>query len=315
MAGAVTFEVAIAVLIITPEFFLPLRNLAIRYHSGSAGEAAAERLVALGSGLAAATPARKAVALRLPPPVTDRAPAISFQDVSYAYPDRPPVLRHLSLEIAAGELLALVGPSGVGKSTIVHLLLRFADPDEGDIRVDGVALAGIDRADWLRTVAWVPQRPHLLWGTAADAIRVGRPGASMEEVVEAARAAGADGFLRTLTDGYDTHLGEGARRLSGGQRQRLALARAFLRDASLVILDEPTSHLDAESEAAIAAAIRARAHGRTVIVIAHRPALAEIADRVVTLEGGRIVEPSQAVGGERHPVARSSSGLIEAGPG
>ena len=208
-----------------------------------------------------------------------------------------------------------MGPSGAGKSTVAHLLLGFAEPDRGVIRVDGVPLGDLDTASWRRSVAWVPQRSHLLWGTVADAIRVGRPEASIAEVMEAARAAHADEVIRGLPHGYDTHIGEGGQRLSGGQRQRVALARAFLRDGSVIVLDEPTSHLDAESEDAIADAIRARAAGRTVLVIAHRPRLATIADRVVTIDAGRVVDagPSLVLGGP--PAAHdAAAGLLAAGP-
>jgi thiol reductant ABC exporter CydD subunit len=294
MAGQVTFEVAIAVLIITPELFLPLRTLAIRYHSGSAGDAAAERLLAIrdasGSSVAPAAPAAPVASLT-PAAAEARgtvAPSIAFDDVWFAYPDRSPALRGLTLEVRSGECVALVGPSGAGKTTIAHLLLGFAHPDRGAILIDGVSLDALDRASWLRSIAWVPQRPHLPWGSVADAVRSGRPGATDDEVADAARAAGADELIRGLPEGYDTHLGEGGQRLSGGQRQRLALARAFLRDATLIILDEPTSHLDAASEAAVADAIRGRASGRTVIVIAHRPRLSAIADRIVTIEAGRV---------------------------
>jgi ABC-type multidrug transport system fused ATPase/permease subunit len=187
-------------------------------------------------------------------------------------------------------VVAIIGPSGAGKSTIAHLLLRFADPDQGTILVDDVPLGDLDRAAWRRSLAWVPQRPHLLAGTVADAIRVGRPDASIAEIVEAARDARAHEAISALPQGYDTDVGEGGRRLSGGQRQRLALARAFLRDARLMVLDEPTSHLDARSESAIAEALRALAVGRTIILIAHRPRLAAIADRVVTIDAGRAID-------------------------
>jgi thiol reductant ABC exporter CydD subunit len=330
MAGQMTFETAIAVLIVTPEFFLPLRALAIRYHAGSAGETAAERLLELGAGREEAAGAVSAggtvgpASVRTPVATTrERPPAIELEDAWFAYPDRSPALRGLTLAIGPGELVALVGPSGAGKSTIAHLLLRFAEPDHGTIRIDGVPLGDLDVTSWRRSIAWVPQRPHLLAGTVAGAIRVGRPDASMADVIAAAEAAQADEMIRALPNAYEAAVGEGGQRLSGGQRQRLVLARAFLRKAPLVVLDEPTSHLDADSEAAIADAIRSHAAGRTVILIAHRPRLAAIADRVVRIDAGAIVDevdPSGPTGQVPAPDAAhqtahdAEGGLVAAGP-
>ena len=294
MDGLVPFQVAIAVLIITPEFFAPLRQLAVRYHAGAAGRAAAQRMEeilgepSLSAGQAPSEPRAPRPGALSPAPAAGSV-TIRFDEVWFGYPGRPPALRGLCLEIPAGNVVALVGPTGAGKTTVAALLLRFIEPDRGTIDVGGVSLKNVGRRAWLTNVAWVPQLPHLTYGSVADAIRLARPGASDDEVVAAARAANADAFIRSLPAGYDTPLGEGGSRLSGGQHQRLAIARAFLRDASLVVLDEPTSHLDEGSEAAIGDAIRHLGQGRTVLLISHRRRLAQLADRVVVLDAGVVV--------------------------
>jgi len=199
-------------------------------------------------------------------------------------------LQGFSLTIPHGQTVALVGPTGAGKTTVVSLLLRFLDPDAGRITVGGLPLDSIDRAMWRRQVAWVPQLPHLFHGTVADNIRLARPEAGMEVVIAAARAAHADEFIEALPRGYDTPLGEQGARLSGGQRQRLAIARAFLKDAPVLILDEATASLDAGSEALIRDALARLTAGRTVLIIAHRLALAYAADQIVVMDAGRAVE-------------------------
>jgi len=294
MAGTMPFERALAVLIITPEFFLPLRQLAIRYHAGTAGTAVAERMLVIldtpdtvrRSPIAAPPVAPGPL---IAPPVAP--PEIRFEDVRFAYDSgRRPALRGLDLTIGAGRTVALVGETGAGKSTVGSLLLRFIDADEGSISVDGAPLGSIEPSAWRRTVAWVPQAPHLLTGSVADNIRLARSDATMDEVMAAASEAHADEFIRALPDGYETPLGEAGFRLSGGQQQRLAIARAFLRDAPFVILDEATSHLDAASEKAIGDAIGRLVRRRTVLIISHRLRLAGIADEVVVLDAGRAVE-------------------------
>ena len=186
--------------------------------------------------------------------------------------------------------MALVGATGAGKTTVANLLLRFIEPDDGRVFVDDVPLDGIDLAAWRAGVAWVPQRPHLFHGSVADNIRLARPTADDDAVRAAAREAGADAFIVGLANGYGTPVGEDGVRLSGGQRQRIAIARAFLADARLVILDEATSHLDAASEAVIRDAIGRLARRRTVVVVSHRLRLVSLADRVVVMDGGRVVE-------------------------
>jgi ATP-binding cassette subfamily B protein len=216
---------------------------------------------------------------------------IAFDGVGFSYPGRPGVraLDGISLTIAPGETVALVGPSGAGKTTVIQLLLRFYDPQEGAIRIDGIDLRDMARADFRRAIALVPQDPVIFAATARDNIRFGRPEASDGEVEAAARAAAAHDFLARLPDGYDTYVGERGVMLSGGQKQRIAIARAILRDAPILLLDEATSALDAESERAVQEAVERLSAGRTTLVVAHRLATVKKADRIVVFDAGRIV--------------------------
>ncbi len=203
------------------------------------------------------------------------------------------MLRAADLEIRAGETLVIVGPSGAGKSTLISLLLRLAEPTSGRILVGDQELALLDVASWRRQTAFVPQRPTLFRGTVADNIRFGDTSADDERVRAAAALAGAHAFVERLPGGYETGVGDGGRQLSTGQRRRLALARAFLRDAPLVVLDEPTADLDTGSAEVVADAIERLRVGRTVVLVAHRPELAALADRIVRLDGGRLVVPAR----------------------
>jgi ATP-binding cassette subfamily B protein len=193
------------------------------------------------------------------------------------------------LHVAPGETVALVGPSGAGKTTILQLLMRFYDPQSGQITLDGIALDTMERADFRRAIALVPQDPVIFATSARDNIRFGRPDATDAEVEAAARAAAAHDFLMGLPQGYDSQLGERGVMLSGGQKQRVAIARAILRDAPILLLDEATSALDAESERAVQAAVEKLAEGRTTLVVAHRLATVKRADRIVVFDQGRIV--------------------------
>ena len=224
------------------------------------------------------------------------APSMALRDVTVRYPGRAaPALHRVSLAVRPGEHLALVGPSGAGKSSLLSLLLGFVAPASGRVEVDGTDLGHLDPDAWRARVAWVPQRPHLFAESVADNIRLGRPDATDAEVREAARAASADLFIGELPRGYDTLLGEHGAGLSAGQRQRVALARAFLKDAPVLLLDEPTAHLDPESEAAVTRATVALMRGRTAVVVAHRTSLLAHADRVVTVRAGAL----DAEGGSR----------------
>jgi ATP-binding cassette subfamily B protein len=247
---------------------------------------AAERLLELlaeePSIRAPATPAR------LPSPVRGR---IVFEDVTFEYPTRPgqSALTGLSLTIEPGETVALVGPSGAGKTTVLQLLLRFYDPSSGTIRLDGLDIASLDPAALRRCIGLVPQEPVIFSANAWENIRFGRPDATDADVRAAAESAAADGFLDKLPEGFDTFLGAKGVMLSGGQRQRMAIARAILRDPAVLLLDEATSALDAESEQAVQRALTVLSKGRTTLVVAHRLATVRRADRIVVLDEGRIV--------------------------
>ncbi|RCW85824.1 ABC transporter transmembrane domain-containing protein [Paracoccus lutimaris] len=224
----------------------------------------------------------------LPRPVKGR---IDFDEVTFHYPSRPDrsALENVTLEIAPGETVALVGPSGAGKTTVIQLIQRFWDPDAGVVRLDGINLRDMARADFRQAIALVPQDPVIFATTARENIRFGRPGASDAEVEAAARAAHADEFLTLLPEGYDSYVGERGVMLSGGQKQRIAIARAILRDAPILLLDEATSALDAESERLVQEAVDELARTRTTIIVAHRLATVKKADRIVVFDHGRIV--------------------------
>ncbi len=217
--------------------------------------------------------------------------AITFEDVSFYYPARPEhaALNGISVDIKAGETVALVGPSGAGKSTIIQLLLRFYDPKTGRITIDGKDLHDMARSDFRQAIALVPQDPVIFATSARENIRFGRPGATDAEVEEAAKAAAAHDFLTALPEGYETYVGERGVMLSGGQKQRIAIARAILRDAPILLLDEATSALDAESERAVQQAVERMAADRTTLIVAHRLATVKKADRILVFENGRIV--------------------------
>jgi ATP-binding cassette subfamily C protein CydD len=287
MDGGLPFQRALTVLILTPEFFQPLRQLSVRYHAGTAGSAAAERIFAILDTPTGETEAGPRSITRAKPLTFD----IRFESVSYAYDDgQRPALNGLSLCIPHGQTVALVGATGAVKTTVAKLLLRFIEPDSGSITAGEMPLSSLDPVAWRSQVAWVPQRPHLFYGTVEENIRLADPHATHEAVVAAATAAHAHGFIEALPNGYGTLIGERGARLSGGEKQRLAIARAFLKDAPFLVLDEATSHLDSESEAMIRDAIERLLNGRTALIIAHRLKLVCAADAVVVMDKGRVIE-------------------------
>jgi len=280
LAGGISFESALFLLIIAPDFYQPLRTLSARFHSGTEGSAAAERLFAI---LDTAAPAGQIPTGAIPGKVSLR-----IEQVSVAYGEQR-ALDNLSLEVHPGEHLAIVGASGSGKSTLAGLLLRFILPTQGRITVDGIDLQTLDLQTWRRQIAWVGQTPHLFAVSVADNIRLGAPDTLLSDVIRAATQAEAHDFIRQLPQGYDTLCGEGGTTLSGGQRQRIALARAFLRNAPLWILDEATAQLDPVTEAALTRTID-NLRDKTLILIAHRLRTVINADRIIVLDHGRLRE-------------------------
>ena len=279
--GGLGLQAGLTVLVLAPELYLPFRRLGAEYHASADGLAVAERMLTL---LDAPGAAVRGGANLAPSPA---GACVRLEHVSYSYPSRTaPVLDGLDLELAAGETVALIGESGAGKSTVAALLLGLLEPTGGRISVGGVDLGSCRLDAWRRLVAWVPQHPSLLRGTVAENIRLGDPDAPDQRVFQAALSAGAHEFICALPGGYDTVVGDGGRQLSPGERRRIGLARAFLRDAPLVILDEPTADLDQASVEVVSIAVRRLQTQRTMLLIAHRPELVHYADRVVTLVNG-----------------------------
>lgn len=281
LGGGMTLATAFTVLLLTPEAYAPLRAAGTKFHASMEGLTALDQAFTL---LAAADGATAAGTRAVP-----RDAVIELREVTVAY-ERTTALRDVDLTIRPGERLALVGPSGGGKSTLLNLLLGFTVPDRGRVLVDGVDLAELDLDGWRRRLGWVPQRAHLFADTLAANIALGSPDASREQIEQAARAAVLGPVVDALPQGLDTVLGERGHGLSSGERQRLALARAFLRDAPLLLLDEPTARLDAASEQAVVEATLALVQGRTALLVAHRPALLAAATRVVRVEQGAVHE-------------------------
>jgi thiol reductant ABC exporter CydD subunit len=280
------FREALFVLVLAPEFYRPLRSLCAAFHAGMAGREAATRIFEVLDGARRTAPVGPAAVDVPAGPVS-----IAFEAVTFAYqPGAPPALDAVSFRAEAGTTLALVGASGAGKTTAAHVLLRFVEPDAGRVRAGGRVLSELAPDAWRRQVAWVPQRAHLFHGSVLDNLLLARPDATRAQVDEAVAAAGADAFIRALPNGYDTPVGDGGARLSGGQAQRLALARAFLKDAPVLVLDEPTAQLDLESEALVRAAMTRLRRGRTVLLIAHRLTAVFDAECIALMAGGRVVE-------------------------
>ena len=291
MRGHMDFFSAFFILILAPDFYQPLRLLGSRFHAGMDGVAAAQRIFDILEKKPLAPPTSESIPPKSNHPRQLAHLPIRFQHIRVHYQDgQRRALDDITFEIHPGQHIALVGPSGAGKSTIAHLLMRFLPPTSGRILIGEHPLDTIPPPIWRQHIAWMPQQPYLFNSSIADNIRLGRPDADMDEIIRAARQAFAHEFIQALPQGYATPVGERGARLSGGQAQRIALARAFLRNAPLVILDEPTAHLDPDTEEQIQQAIQALIAGRTALIIAHRLHTIRAAHRILVMEQGRIVE-------------------------
>ncbi len=296
MSGQLDLRTSLFVLVLAPEAYLPLRRLGANYHASAEGMAAAEQVFAVlpRSGTSEKPLGPHGTSTRIPDP---SALGLSVEGVWVRYAGRDgAALEDVSLTAEPGEVLALAGPSGCGKSTLLSVLLGFIAPERGAVRVGDIDLAELDLDAWRSQVAWVPQRPYLFASSIAENVRIGRRGASEQEIVEACSRGGLDRVTAGLPDGLDTVLGERGAGLSAGERQRVALARAFLRDAPLLLLDEPTANLDGETEEQVLEAVRGLCRERTVVLVAHRPALLAMADRSLTLGSLRGTTAEREVG-------------------
>jgi len=283
VSGTLSFSAGLFLLLLAPEFYTPLRTLGLNFHAGLSGVNAAGRIYEILDCPLMSDGEDKSV--------LSSNFHISFQNVCLTYQlGEAPALNGINLALKFGEKIAFVGPSGAGKTSIAQLLLRFIDPSAGEIFVNEALLETISQENWRKQIAYVPQTPYLFAGSITENIHFGRPSATFEEVKSAAQEASAHEFISKLPDGYDTLLGEGGTRLSGGQAQRIAIARAFLKDAPLLIMDEATSGLDLESEHAVQQALKRLMQGKTAIIIAHRLSTVRHADRILVMEQGQIVE-------------------------
>lgn len=285
--GRIAFMEAFFILLLAPEFYLPLRQLGMRFHAGASGLQAARRIFKI---LDTPEPSPIEVGSLISEPIKD-IDSLSFQDVRYTYPGQAaPAVDGITFSVRRGEHVALVGATGAGKSTLIHLLMRFAPVENGRILVNNSPIDHIPLEVWRKMITWVPQVPVLFQGSITDNIALGKPEASTEEVVTAARLVHLDNFVRMLPQGYETPLGEFSARLSGGEMQRVALARAFLVDAPIMVLDEPTAHLDPQSEAWLEESMQRLRTGRMLLTIAHRLPTVYHADKILVLDRGAIVE-------------------------
>jgi ATP-binding cassette, subfamily C, bacterial CydD len=298
LAGHMSYQTALLVLLLTPEAYLPLRAVGAQFHASTEGAAAARDVFEILDTPVAGT-------MRSAAPVTARVPSlrndtIRLNDLALRYPGRSrPALEGVTMTIRPGDHITLTGPSGAGKSSLLALLLRFADPTAGRIEAGGTDLRSVPPGEWRRQIAWVPQDPHLFATSVAENIALGDPAATPEAIAAAARLAGADGFIEDLPEGYATQVEERGLRLSSGQRQQIALARALLRDAPLLLLDEPTAHLDAASAARLEEVLATQLADRTVIRVSHKESSE---GRTLILDNGRLVNSVPKMTGPASPV-------------
>lgn len=283
------FLPAFFILVLAPDFYLPLRLLGLRFHAGMNGVSVAKRIFEILD--IPIVDARHSIIESRFVEAEYRVANIELSNISFTYPDRStPALQDVTFHIPPGQTTALVGASGAGKTTIANLLMRFIEPGSGVITVGDVPLSQIPADEWRRRIGWVPQNPYLFSDTIAANLRLAKPDAPESDLLRACERAGLLDFIRSLPNGLETLIGERGARLSGGQAQRLALARAFLKDAPFLLLDEPTSSLDPALEAELQASVRELMQGRTTLVIAHRLATVYQADQIVVLDGGKVVE-------------------------
>ena len=308
--GGIPFEEAFFILLIAPEFYLPLRNLGLRFHAGMSGVSASKDIFKILD-----FPGRQNNIELVSPDsfLQDDLAAdffkdftISFKDVKYRYETRNEnAVNGITFEIRKGSLTALVGPNGAGKSTTADLLMHFIEPVNGEIYYNKTSLRFIPAAEWQRFISWVPQQPYLFQGTIFENIQMAAPNAGPEKIIEACRLANLHEFVSGLPKGYETLIGENGMNLSGGQAKRLALARAFLKNAPLLIMDEPTAHLDPQQENLLREATQKICRTRTVLVIAHRVSTIFNADNILVLDQGRIIQKGN------HKVLLQEPGLYQ----
>ena len=285
--GHLELKAGLTVLLLAPELYMPLRQLGNNFHASTDGMAAAERIFEV---------LDQPASVQVPDaPIAAPDPGVSAIQVAglgFEYPDRGVILSDLDLRIEPGETVAIVGPSGGGKSTLLSILMRLADSGTGSLTCGGVDLREVDPRAWRRQIAWVPQRPSIFTATFAENLRLAAPDASDEQLQAVIARVGLTDLVSELDHGLETVVGPEARRLSAGQGQRVALARCFLRDAPLLLLDEPTAHLDAATEEDLSRVIAEASAGRTAVVVSHRSRPLAGADRILTMAGGRLVEAS-----------------------